>query len=345
MYAKMHADRCLTEARSIHQKAVEANRNLDTEERARFDGLMAEARQFAADAESDAEIRAQIMRLEGRNTELRPVVQDGSVRASGAPLEQRQAAPGREQAVLVPSWSEYRAAQAEGTDSLGGYTTPVEHSTVIIDRLRSASVFLQAFVRVFIMSSDVLRVPKIGTSATVQMVAENALIPESNLTFSSAEFVARKLAGLVRASNEWLNDSVPDARTIVEQDLIREIGQLLDVQLFAGNGVAPNLTGLINVAGVNATAISGALTLDQVSEAIERIETNYGTPNAVFMSPAVWGDVARLKDSDARYQINPDPTGDSRRQLFGVRVFVTPHVGDVVVWPTRARLAWASATA
>jgi HK97 family phage major capsid protein len=54
-------------------------------------------------------------------------------------------------------------------------------------------------------------------------------------------------------------------------------------------------------------------------------------PTAIFMSAATWGTVARLKDGDLRYQIMPDPTGESRRQLFGIKVFVTPHVGAAVV--------------
>lgn len=138
------------------------------------------------------------------------------------------------------------------------------------------------------MQSDQLRVPKIGTSATVAMVAENAEITASDIVFASALFTARKLAGLVCSSNEWLSDSVPDARLVVEQDLKRQMGTLLDEQLFAGSGVAPNITGLTNVAGLTSTAIGAAITLDAISLAIQRIQVDNGTPNAIFLSPAVW---------------------------------------------------------
>lgn len=43
------------------------------------------------------------------------------------------------------------------------------------------------------------------------------------------------------------------------------------------------------------------------------------------------GTVQRLKDSDLRHQLRPDPTMDARQQLFGVPVYLTPAVADVAV--------------
>lgn len=321
------AERLLTEARALHQAAETRGGDLTTEERSQYNSLMTEARQAAADAEGDHELHGLLVKFQGgkASTEFRSVSQGGTT-----PVERRTGDQAKATAVLVPSTAEYRA-QAEGTDSAGGYTVPVEVSSIVIDRMRPQSVFLKAGPRLFVMQSDQLSVPKIGASATVSMVAENAEITTSDITFASALFTARKLAGLVRASNEWMSDSVPDARLVVEQDLLREMGTVLDAQLFAGSGVAPNITGLVNVSGVTATAIDGAITLDAISEAIQRIQVDNGTPNAIFLSPAVWGTVQRLKDSDLRYQLRPDPSMDARQQLFGVPVYIAPAVDDVAI--------------
>ena len=182
------------------------------------------------------------------------------------------------------------------------------------------------------MGSDQLRVPKVGTSASFAMVAEKTAIPESNLTFAAALFVARKLAGLVRASNEWLSDSLPDGRLIVEQDLLREMAQLLHEQFFTGDGSAPDMPGILNWSGVNETA--GEATLDDIAEAIARVEAAYATPSAVFLSPYAWGAIRRERDGDGgtgRYQLQPDASGATRPKLFGVDVFTTPHVGSNIV--------------
>ncbi len=37
------------------------------------------------------------------------------------------------------------------------------------------------------------------------------------------------------------------------------------------------------------------------------------------------------KDGDNLYQLNPDPSGEARRQLFGVPVYVTPFLSDAAI--------------
>ena len=73
---------------------------------------------------------------------------------------------------------------------------------------------LQAGPRVLEMSSDTLNVPKIGTSVTAAMTAENAEISASDLVAERVQLVARKAAALTRASNEVLSDSNPALREV-----------------------------------------------------------------------------------------------------------------------------------
>jgi HK97 family phage major capsid protein len=342
MFAARNAARSLTEARAIHETAETAHRDLTTEERSRYDALMASARQYTTDAEREDEATRALARFHGDPVmaAFRPVVADAAARRSARPdVERRAIGPHVEQAVLVPSWAEYRAAQAEGTDPAGGFTVPVQQSSTIVERLQPASVLLAAGPRVFVMSSDSLRIPKIGTGVTAAMVAENAPIPETNIVFDAVGLTARKIAGFVRSSNEWLADSVPDARSIVETDLLRELARKLDEQFFAGSGTPPDMTGLLHQAGITSTPLVGTIDLDGIAAAIERIEADGGTPSAIFMSSATWGALRVAKDGDTRYMLNPDPSGEASKRLFGVTVFVTPYVEDAVIVADMAMVA------
>lgn len=334
------AERFLTEARAIHETAEQAKRDLTTDERSQYDNLMNAAKRAAQDAEFEHQVTRQ---LGGVQPEMRPIVPGNTAAAAVAAAgrcQVRAAGTAKEErATMIPTFAEYRAAQAEGTDSLGGYTVPEQVSGTIVDRLRAGSVFLQAQPRIFTMGSDVLRIPKIGTSTTVAMVAENAAIPESNLAFDATTLTARKIAGLVRASNEWLSDSVPNARLIVEQDLMRELGGKLDEQFFGGNGVAPAMQGLLTHPDLTPTNIGGAITLDAIALGVEEVETAGGTPTAIFMGPAVFSVIRRLKDADQRYQLNPDPTGEARRRLFGLDVFLTPRLSNAVIVADMSQVA------
>ncbi|AMY10666.1 phage major capsid protein, HK97 family [Luteitalea pratensis] len=126
-------------------------------------------------------------------------------------------------------------------------------------------------------------------------------------------------------------DRMPDAREIVERDLMAELGQKLDEQCFGGNGTPPNMLGLLNDPDVTDTALTAAISFDAIAAAIEWLEADGATASAIFVGPAVWGDLRVAKDGDDRYQLNPDPSGDARRQLFGVPVYVTPFLSDAAI--------------
>jgi hypothetical protein len=61
----------------------------------------------------------------------------------------------------------------------GGYLveTPLGQ---VVDRLRRASVVLQANPRVMAMTTQAMELPRLGTSATVCAVAENGSMTESS---------------------------------------------------------------------------------------------------------------------------------------------------------------------
>lgn len=237
---------------------------------------------------------------------------------------------------LLPSLREYRQmeqrALGEATDAAGGYLVPIEQSTQWFDRLRPASVFLTANPVVLDAEGEQLAVPKISGSATVQMVSENSAISESEETFGQLLLTPRKLAALVPISNEVLADSNPSVRDIVADDLTRQLGTTLDAQFLTGDGSAPNLRGVRNLSGINTVylgANGASPTLNDVADAIGRLEASNAdlSRSAVFMAPRTWATFRKIVDTQSRYQLQPDPTTDSRRQLFGVPVFISSQIG------------------
>jgi len=323
------AERRIAAATALLTKADAEGRDLTENEQREYDGHMSQA---DAAAKRGAEYRDFMQAYDGIFSQssgappaMRPVVANQPPR-----IERRTAAPKRERAIVVPSTAEYRA-QAEGSDPAGGFLVPVEQSPVVVERLAPESVVLTAGPRLFTMHSDEMRVPKVATGAVVGMVAENAAIPEGNIIFAAAALVARKLAALVRASNEWLNDAIPDAREVVEEHLLREMAIELDDQFFNGNGTPPNLLGILNWPGVVSTP--GTASLTDIAAAIGRVEAAYATPNAIFISPANWAAIRSERDGGATggYVLQPDAAAATRPVVFGVPVYVSGHVGTSIV--------------
>jgi HK97 family phage major capsid protein len=208
---------------------------------------------------------------------------------------------------------------------------PTEQSPVIVDRLGPESVLLSAGPRLFTMSSDEMRIPMIATGVTVHFVAENQPIPESDIVFAAALLQARKVAALTRASSEWMSDAIPEARPVVEQNHFREMGIKIDAAFFNGSGVAPELLGILNWSGVTKTP--GTASLDDIAAAIGRVEAANAVPNAIFISPQNWSAIRVERDGGATggYVLSPDASEAARARVFGVPVYVTPHVGTSIV--------------
>lgn len=161
-------------------------------------------------------------------------------------------------------------------DTAGGYLVPTEQSNQIIELLRSKSLFLQGdasrLVSFYPMASDTLTIPKLTGGASVQWIGENAQITDNSPTFGQITLVAKKMATLIKVSNELLEDSDPDVDAIIREDMARAMAVEVDRVVLAGEGVGSVPRGLANIADVTKTALNAAPGYDNLVDMISRVE-------------------------------------------------------------------------
>jgi HK97 family phage major capsid protein len=242
-------------------------------------------------------------------------------------------AHGEHRAFTFPSMREYRdletRAQRTGSDPAGGYLVQ-EEVGAFHDRMRASNVILAAGPRIVDMTSDAMVLPGLSGSTTVYTPGEAGSITESDATFQQVRLTARKYIARTVASSEWLSDANPAAREIIADDHARQLANRLDLDMLEGN--ATMILGLRRKAGVTATELGAgnglAPTLDDLGAALYRLEADNAdmTRVAIFMHPRTWQTFAKLKDLQNRYLIQPDPTSEARRSLFGRPVFVSSQI-------------------
>lgn len=98
-------------------------------------------------------------------------------------------------------------AQAEGTNSLGGYLVPHEFGNDIIDLRETYGVFRQ-YAKVVPMMGDTKSVPRRVSGLTVYNPGEGSAITASDKTWDSVQLTARKFATLAVYSSELDEDSM-----------------------------------------------------------------------------------------------------------------------------------------
>ena len=241
------------------------------------------------------------------------------------------------------------ASETTQTNSLGGYLTQQQVAQMLLLPLQAASVFLAAGPRIFDTNGgNALRIPRLAASSGAGWVAEGALIGADDATFGELNLLPKNMQSLkviTKVSDELIRQAVVDVSAALQARLVNDVAAALDTALIASavtDGTVP--TGLLSQANVQTTAITGAITLDALQDAISKlIAANVDLSLARWMlTPYCWGVLRKLKEGTTnRYMLEPDPTQIGVWRLLGLPVTVTPriptdagagHATTVVLW-------------
>ena len=159
------------------------------------------------------------------------------------------------------------------------------------------------------------------TNAAVE-VAEGGAKPEAALVLTERTEPVRKIAVWIPVTDEQLED-VPQVRSYLDNRLGFMVRQRLDSQLLVGDGIAPNLKGIVNRTGIQTQAKGADPTPDAVYKAMTLIRVNaFSEPNATVWHPNDWQDVRLLRTADGIY-IWGSPADAGPERIWGIRVVQT----------------------
>lgn len=145
-------------------------------------------------------------------------------------------------------------AMSAGVDPSGGYIVPEDAITSVIESLKANVVAYDLGARDMAANGSPMTIPKLSTSATGYWVSENSTITASDLGFEQINMTPKTVAGRVILSNLLLETSTPTADSIIEQDLASQLGLAMDAGILNGSGAAGEPLGIMQTAGVTATA-------------------------------------------------------------------------------------------
>lgn len=158
------------------------------------------------------------------------------------------------------------------------------------------------------------------TNAAVE-ITEGAAKPQATLVYTERTNTARKIAVFLPVSDEQLED-VDRMRSIIDNRLSLMVRQRLASQILVGDGIAPNIKGLLNTSGINTQAKGADPTPDSVYKAMVLCMTvGFATPDLAIFNALDWQDVKLLRTADGLYIWgNPSEMGPDR--IWGLPVVI-----------------------
>ncbi|MBD1589662.1 phage major capsid protein [Pseudomonas typographi] len=226
---------------------------------------------------------------------------------------------GRSSKVDVTSFNK---ALGTGADSAGTLVQPQQLPGILMPGLRRLTIRdLLAQGRISSNSLEYVRENVFTNSAAP--VAEGALKPESNLTFTKETASVKTIAHWIQASRQIMDDA-PMLESYVNNRLLYGLGLVEEGQLLNGDGTGDNLLGLNPVATAYDVALNadGDTRADIIAHAIFQVTESEFEASGIILNPRDWHAIALLKDADGRY-IFGGPAAFAARVMWGLPVVAT----------------------
>lgn len=177
--------------------------------------------------------------------------------------------------------------QSTVSDPAGGFVVPDILSTTLWDLARDKTVARDAGVSFIPLdgAGGNWALPKITGDAVPTWTAENAQIAEDDMTFGQEELTPKKLALMVRASRELIQDSSQDIADVVVRNVTDAFAREIDRVIFNGSGAANEPLGIRNFSGIPEMLTVGTPNWSTLSDAALAIrEANY-EPGSLVLAP------------------------------------------------------------
>jgi len=161
--------------------------------------------------------------------------------------------------------------------------------------------------------------------------------PEGAVTYEKVNEPVKTVAVWIPATKRALSDAA-QIRGMIDQELREDLADELENQLFNGNGVGENFTGIANQAGTLLETFDTDI-IKTTRHALTTLRvTGRQNPTAWVFNPADWENVELLKDAENRYYYG-GPVAAGPKTLWGVPVVESFHAQAGSAWLANWRKA------
>lgn len=324
---KLLAERgqCIDAMRVLNTTAIEAGRDLTSDEQVQYDRLdarQAEIANIVKRAEKVGQLDAELGQALNVVTKLAPAKADGKAgdfRNSAEYKEALDTVLRRGNAGIIDP--RVQNALQVGTDSEGGYVVPQEFEKQLLMALQDINE-VRNWCSVISTASQ-HHIPVESSLGTAAWTAEEASYTESDAAFSRVTLNAYKAGTIIKVSEELLRDSMFDMQGYLATNFGKRFGILEEAAFVNGDGSAKP-TGIVPGSSLGVTAAgAAAITAAELIDLFHALGRPYRKNAVWLMKDATAKLVRKLADSTGQYLWQPGLQAGMPDTLLGRPVVIS----------------------
>lgn len=221
-------------------------------------------------------------------------------------------------------------ALSEGVAADGGYLVPDEFMAELIKDLPEETL-MRNLVRVVPMKRDTLKIPKLGSKPKLRWTSENAQKSTTTADFSEKTLIAYKVAAIMYASEELIEDATDFDVVQLIIDLFAEgIAEEEDKVITVGTGIGQP-TGLTSCTIASVTC-SGNLDFDNIINLIYALPKKYRAQAKFLANNANIRELRKVKDTQNRYIWLDSVVPAEPSTILGYPIFENNWLSEAVIY-------------
>jgi len=228
---------------------------------------------------------------------------------------------------LVTKDDQVCKALSEGSAADGGYLFPDEFRAELI-RWMADTHRMRSLVCVIPMRRDVMTIPNLQSSVKLYWTAENAAKTTTTAHFGTATLTARKVAAILYASDELIEDSTEiDVVNLIIELFGEQLAEEEDRVIIQGNGTTEP-TGILTAATLRTVTCAGNLDFDDIIDLIYALPQKYHSGASFLVARENIKNLRKLKDGDSRYLWADPVSAGMPATILGYPVHEIDYVGE-----------------
>lgn len=178
-------------------------------------------------------------------------------------------------------FADFKAAMTEGTAEDGGYTVPITYQNTVLEKLNTLS--RTRSISNVLSTTSTRNVPVEGDAPTFTWVDEQGTYGETKSTFGNKQINAHKLGGIIKVSDELLNDTAINFEAYMANQIAKGVDKAEAPAFCNGDGVKKPIGYVTNLTATTdtTTAATNAITAGEVESIY------YALPEA-YRARATW---------------------------------------------------------